>query len=129
MKSENLVPIPLTEVLIDEGFWHRKQETNRRVTLSIAHEHCVRTGRIDAFRLQWKPGEPNKPHPYWDSDVAKWIEAASYSLSRHPDSELEREVGKVVDLVVASQQSDGYLNSYITSRLAPQPNQRIGFAI
>ena len=48
------------------------------------------TGRIDAFRLNWKPGQEPKPHIFWDSDVAKWVEGASYDLALHPDPELRR---------------------------------------
>ena len=41
------------------------------------------TGRIDAWRLQWKPGTEPKPHIFRDSDVAKWIESASYYCAGH----------------------------------------------
>ena len=39
---------------------------------------CKETGRIDAFRLDWKPGGAGAPH-LLGLGVAKWIEAASYS--------------------------------------------------
>jgi DUF1680 family protein len=81
---------------------------------------CKETGRLDALRLNWKPGmEP--PHIFWDSDVAKWIEAASYSLGTHPNPELEAKVDEVVRLIVAAQQPDGYLNTYFT---AVEPDKR-----
>ena len=32
------------------------------------------------------------PHQFWDSDVAKWLEAASYSLATHANAELESKV-------------------------------------
>ena len=57
---------------------------------------------------------PNPPI-YWDSDVAKWIEAASYSLATHPDVELAAKVDEVIALVAASQQDDGYLNVHFTA--------------
>lgn len=34
------------------------------------------TGRFAAFDFTWKPGDPGKPHIFWDSDIAKWIEGA-----------------------------------------------------
>jgi len=89
-------------------------ETNRLVTLPIEYEQCRGTGRIDAFRLDWQPGQPNPPHIFWDSDVAKWIEAAAYSLATHPDPKLERLVDGVVDLIANAQQEDGYLNTHFT---------------
>lgn len=51
---------------------------------------------------------------FQDSDVAKWIEAAAYSLSVHPDAELEKTVDGVIDIVAAAQDKDGYLNTYYT---------------
>ena len=103
----------MIEARIMGGFWRRKQDTNREVTLPIAYDHCKRTGRIDALRHTWNRGDPNQPHPFWDSDIAKWVEAAAYSLTDHPDPELEKTVAEVVELMIASQQPDGYLNSYI----------------
>src|SRR5258705_3650448 len=95
-------------------FWGPRLETNRSVTLPIEHEACRVTGRLDAFRLDWKPGQQPVPHIFWDSDVAKWIEAASYSLSTHPDPALARQLDDVVSLVVSAQQPDGYLNTHYT---------------
>lgn len=51
---------------------------------------------------------------FQDSDVAKWLEAAAYSLATHPDPELEAKADEVIDLVARAQQPDGYLNSYYT---------------
>lgn len=51
---------------------------------------------------------------FQDSDVAKWIEAAAYSLSAHPDEKLEKTVDEVIDIVAAAQDKDGYLNTYYT---------------
>ncbi len=72
------------------------------------------TGRIDAFALDWKPGMEPEPAYFWDSDVAKWIEAVSYSLASHPDPALEAQLDDVIALVVSAQQPDGYLNVYFT---------------
>lgn len=107
-------PVPFTAVTIEGGLWGRLMETNRQVTLPIEYEQCRDTGRIDAFRLDWQPGRPNPPHIFWDSDVAKWIEAAAYSLATHPDPKLERLVDGVVKLIANAQQEDGYLNTHFT---------------
>jgi hypothetical protein len=44
--------------------------------------------------------------------VAKWLEAVAYSLMIYPDGELEKTADDVIDLVVAAQQPDGYLNTH-----------------
>ncbi len=107
-------PIPFSSVTISDAFWAPKLRVNRENTLPIEYEQCKITGRIDAFRLDWKPGQPNPPHIFWDSDVAKWIEAASYSLSTHPDPQLDALLDEVIALIASAQQPDGYLNVHFT---------------
>ncbi len=51
---------------------------------------------------------------FQDSDVAKWLEAASYSLMLEPNPELEKILDDLVDLIGRAQQPDGYLNTYFT---------------
>jgi DUF1680 family protein len=113
--------VPFTRVVIDDGFWSPRLETNRKVTIPYVQSMSEKTGRFDSFGLTetdleggWKFGMPNPPI-YWDSDVAKWIEAASYSLATHPDAKLAEKVGEVIELIAASQQDDGYLNVHFTA--------------
>ncbi len=49
---------------------------------------------------------------FQDSDFSKWIEAVGYSLTQHPDPELEKTADKAIDVVCAAQQEDGYLDTY-----------------
>lgn len=51
---------------------------------------------------------------FQDSDVAKWIESASYSLMNDPDPELEAELDMVIGYIAGAQDKDGYLNTYFT---------------
>ncbi len=101
-------------MIIDDPFWTPHIQVNRENTLPQVYSFCEQTGRIDALRLTWKPGMEPVPHIFWDSDVAKWIEAASYSLATHYDAAMDAQVDEVVRLIVAAQQPDGYLNSYFT---------------
>jgi DUF1680 family protein len=107
-------PVPLTDVKIADAFWAPKIEINRTATIPRQYELCKSTGRIDAFKLQWKPGQPNRPHQFWDSDVAKWIEAASYSLATRGDADLDRLLDEVIADIASAQQADGYLNTFFT---------------
>ncbi len=115
------MPVSWKAVTIDETFWTPHLRVNREQTLPLIYRISQETGRIDNFRLNWKPGAEPTPHVFWDSDVAKWIEAASYSLGTHPDPELEAKVDEVIGLIVAAQQPDGYLNTYFT---AVEPEKR-----
>jgi DUF1680 family protein len=108
----SIQPVTFTKVKIDDGFWAPRIKINREQTLPVEYAQCRDTGRIAAANLNWKEGQPNKPHIFFDSDVAKWIEAASYSLSTHPDQELERQIDEVIELYAKAQRADGYLNTY-----------------
>jgi len=109
-----LTPVAQSKVMIDGGFWGERLRVNREVTLPIEYKQCKDTGRIDAFRLGWKEGESDPPHVFWDSDLAKWVEGAAYSLATCPDAGLEKKLLEVVDLIVSAQQDDGYLNTHFT---------------
>jgi len=51
---------------------------------------------------------------FQDSDAAKWLEAAAYSLSVFPDAALEKMTDDLIDLIEAAQDENGYLNTYYT---------------
>lgn len=110
--------IDFTELSFIDGFWKKRQQINRRVTSRAVYDRFRETGRFDALACNWKEGEPNKPHEYWDSDVAKWIEGISYILARSRDAELEKIIDDMVLKIERNALPCGYFNSfYIT--LAP----------
>ncbi len=96
------------------GFWEKKQTTNRDVTMPVIYKQFFDTGRITAFSCDWKPGDENQPHIFWDSDVAKWIEGVAYSLITTPDEKLEEVIDIIVDWIYDNQFLDGYFNIYHT---------------
>ena len=49
---------------------------------------------------------------FQDTDFSKWIEAVGYSLTQHPDPELEKLADEAIDVVCAAQNPDGYLDTY-----------------
>lgn len=112
--KRKLTPVPLTQVTVEDVFWAPRIRVNRERTIPHEYKQCKDTGRIDAFLLNWKPGMEPKPHYFWDSDVAKWIEAASYSLATHPEAELDALLDEVIEKIAGAQQENGYLNNYFT---------------
>lgn len=110
-----LAAVLFSDVTIQDRFWSERVRVNREATIPAGYEQSKNTGRIDAFRLDWKPGKEHMPHIFWDSDVAKWMEAAAYSLSTHPDPVLDATLDEVISLVAASQQPDGYVNSHFST--------------
>ena len=114
VQSQAFQAIPFSRVMIDDTFWAPRLHINREKTIPHIYSMCKETGRIDAYRLQWQAGMEKAPHHFWDSDVAKWIEAASYSLAVFPDPALDALLNRVVDLIASAQQQDGYLNPHYT---------------
>ena len=49
---------------------------------------------------------------FQDTDFSKWVEAVGYSLTQHPDPDLEKVADAAIDIVCAAQQEDGYLDTY-----------------
>jgi DUF1680 family protein len=117
-----LTPVPFTSVHFMDSFWAPRIETNRTATIPHIYRKLEESGRISAFGLDF---ERPIPSPivliFGDSDPAKWIEAASYSLAAHPNPELAAQVDRVVDKVISAQQPDGYLNTHFTRT---QPEMR-----
>lgn len=107
-------PVSFSKVVIDDTFWAPRLRINREKTIPHIYSMCKESGRIDAYRLQWKPGMTKAPHQFWDSDVAKWIEAASCSLAVSPDPVLDALLDRVIALIASAQWRDGYLNPHYT---------------
>ena len=120
--KRKLTPVPFTQVRFTDSFWGPRIEVNRRATIPHIYRKLEETGRIGAFDLNF---EREVPSPivliFGDSDPAKWIEAASYSLSTHPDPDLAAIVDRVADKIISAQQPDGYLNTHF---IHTQPEMR-----
>lgn len=113
---KRLREVPWNQVKITGGFWKNRLEINEKVTLTAEYEQCKKTGRIDCVKALYRAGNNviPRPHHYWDSDLAKWIEAASYSLYYKPDQLIEERIDSIVDDFEKLQMEDGYLNTYFT---------------
>lgn len=110
-----MVEFDWRNVKINCGYWKEKEELNRKVTINAVYDRFYDTGRIDAFACNWREGNENKPHIFWDSDVAKWIEGAAYILYRERDAELESKVENIIDLIEKNMKPEGYFNIYFTA--------------
>ena len=117
----NLTAVDFTRVTLRDCFWAPRLETNRKVTLPIQYEHLQKMGRIAGIDPEYKPGDRTAHHIFWDSDVAKWMETAAYSLATHPDPQLEAQLEEVIAKFAKLQRSDGYINSWFT---AVEPEKR-----
>ena len=96
------------------GYLFEKQELNRTVTVHSVYDRFDETGRIGAFNFDYKEGDEQKPHIFWDSDVAKWMEGAAYILRKHDDPVLRGRVEALIAKIKEHQGEDGYFNIYFT---------------
>ena len=107
--------IDFTSVTLTSGYWLSKENLNREATIRAVYEQFEKTGRIQALNCDWREGQENRPHVFWDSDVAKWIEGAAYILAKHPNAELETQIDSLIEKIRSNQCNDGYFNTYFIS--------------
>ena len=114
--------IPMSKVRITDAFWTPRQRLMTDVTIPYMERilrdevpGAEKSHAISNFRMA--AGEESGEFygmVFQDSDVAKWLEAAAYSLALRDDPALSERVDDVVALIGRAQQADGYLNTYFT---------------
>lgn len=97
---------------IKSGFWKYYADLVRNVTVHSVYDRFYETNRFGALRCDWREGQPQKPHFFWDSDIAKWMEGAAYLTEVQREPDLEEKIDAAVELIEKNQRSDGYFNSY-----------------
>lgn len=107
MKTVNCKNIKITD-----GFWKAKQAMVNDVTLKSVYDRFKETHRFDALDCTWKEGDPDMPHVFWDSDIAKWIEGLAYSLNYSENDELEGLADEAISKLIKNSDENGYYNSH-----------------
>jgi DUF1680 family protein len=112
--------LPLAQVSFDRGLLAERARLVRRVVIprqwaalndripGVERSGCVRNVKIASGSRK------GKFHGlFWqDSDLAKWMEAASHRLATHPTVELNHDLNELIDHLSRAQMTDGYLNTY-----------------
>lgn len=119
---------------VTDGFWGRYEKLVKDVVLPYQENalndriegaeksHCIENFRMAAEKLRTgKCDGEFYGMVFQDSDVAKWLEGAAYSLAQYPDPELERRCDEIIELLGSAQHEDGYLNTYFTVK---EPDKR-----
>ncbi len=115
-----LGPLPLSKVEITDPFWARRRELVAQVvvpamerTLRDEMPGAEKSHAIENFRIAAGDAKGSfYGMVFQDSDVAKFIEAASYTLIYRPDPALDARLDALIDLIARAQQSDGYLDTF-----------------
>lgn len=104
--------IEFSDVKITGGYWKARQDINRSVTLKAVYDRFNETGRFEALKCDLRDGDTNIPHIFWDSDVAKWIEGASYILYSEKNDQAVEIIENAIDLIIKNSDENGYFNSH-----------------
>lgn len=117
-----LRPLAGGAVRFTGGFWAARQAVNRERALPHGLRMLETAGNLDNLRIAAGRAKGQYRGPYFmDSDVYKWLEAASYDVAREPNAALAAAIPNVIDLVARAQRRDGYVNSYYE---VAEPGQR-----
>ncbi len=117
-------PVRFVNVRLEGDFWRERLDTVLSRTIPSQHAKLSEYGYLDSLKLPQPPPPLRFPRHangfsvqvFWDSDIGKWIEAASYALSHRRDAAIEAEIEAIVDDFEKAQQPDGYLNCWYLDR-------------
>ena len=116
--------VPFAAVELQDGLWAARQAAVRSRTVPFLYAQYEKNGLFEALDVNSPPGplpipfgnRPNTAVMYWDSDIAKWIEMASYTLAAHYDSALDARIDDLIARIAKAQRPDGYFNTYFIRR-------------
>jgi hypothetical protein len=125
--SDRLRAVPFTAVEFRDRFWAPRIQAVHDKTIPALYAKCEEVGMVENLNVD-TPAPPLRIpiahwggtlQMFWDSDLGKWIEAASYTLAAKRDAGLEAQIDALVAKYKLAQRPDGYLNTYF-SRRAPE---------
>lgn len=117
-------PVNFADVQIEGDFWRERLETVLTRTIPSQHAQLEAHGILASLDVPRPPPPlriPRNHHNFttqifWDSDVGKWIEAASYALAHRRDAAVEAQIDSIAEQLARAQLPDGYLNCWYISR-------------
>ena len=122
--------VAFSDVTVNDHFWAPRILQNQEVTIPIALQQCYSTGRVTNFEkaaailkgqnIGWFGTE----YTFDDTDIYKILEGMAYSYKMNPTEEMRTEMDKLIAIVAAAQEPDGYL---YTARTAGQPGYLHGW--
>ncbi|WP_193334453.1 glycoside hydrolase family 127 protein [Devosia beringensis] len=121
--------VPFPQVKLEGQFWHERLDTVLDRTVPSQHRKLGEYGILDSLKLPDPPPPLRFPRHangftvqvFWDSDVGKWIEAASYALAHRRNTDIEAKIEAAIDDLEKAQADDGYLNCWY---LGHEPDKR-----
>ena len=121
----SIKPVPFHKVEMTSDFWRPRLITQRKVLVPFAFEKTepgVAHLQAAADYLAGKKVEDHRPHRFIDSDLYKVMEGAAYLAQLQDDPELESQFDRIVDVIAAAQEPDGYLYPSHTTKVGSDKN-------
>jgi len=118
--------VPVRAVKMGDGFWAARRRINVERSIPTMLVELEQHGVADNFlRLEGKKNVARRGPLYTDSDIYKWMEAAAFVLQsgETPEADqtkLRAEFDRLTDIILAAQESSGYLNTYWSEERAPK---------
>ncbi|WP_406448905.1 glycoside hydrolase family 127 protein [Streptomyces sp. NBC_01622] len=108
---------PAESARVTGGFWHERRRVNAEVSIPQGPALLDSVGNLHNLRLAagTASGDYRGELPFLDTDVTKWLEAASWQLAdTDPKAEFAQaeDVDRMIRLLAEAQQANGYLQSY-----------------
>ena len=106
--------VDFSNVELKEGFWLNRQKTTREISLPAIKKAYIKKKRFEATECTYKKWQfwRKAPHIFYDSDVAKFIEAWAYLLAKERDAKAEQFIDGIIDNIAKNQRPDGYYNAH-----------------
>lgn len=102
--------VDFKQVEIKSGFFRDLQTLNAEVSVYNIYKRFQETGRFHAMKCI--RDDAHKPHVFWDSDTAKWLESVANILAKKQDAQLKQWADEAIADICSSQLPCGYFNSY-----------------
>lgn len=102
--------VDFKQVEIKSGFFRDLQTLNAEVSVYNIYKRFQETGRFHAMKCI--RDDAHKPHVFWDSDIAKWLESVANILAKKQDAQLKQWADEAIADICNSQLPCGYFNSY-----------------
>lgn len=107
-------------ITINDGFWKEWRDKNNHL-LDHQYDQLIESGALENFERVIHDRSGFEGMKFIDSDVYKWLEAASFALESEDDGKLQSRIDDIISLVSDTQAEDGYLNTYIMQK---EPEKR-----
>ena len=100
----------LTKVKINNGFWKKRKDLNINSSFFEILNSFEKSGRIRALTNENTSSE--KPHIFWESDLAKLMECAFFSMQQEKNKNLKNTCDNIIKKIINNQEDNGYLNFF-----------------